>query len=53
MPHTQWHKSIGNPIRSMTLVVKSSTDPMGSLGVPSARRFARSIRTCRLPTSGR
>jgi putative ABC transport system permease protein len=27
IPHTQWHKSTGNPIRSMSLVVKTSTDP--------------------------
>jgi putative ABC transport system permease protein len=27
VPHPQWHKSIGNPIRGMSLVVKSSTDP--------------------------
>ena len=32
VPHRQWHKSIGNSIRSMTLVVKSSTDPMGLVG---------------------
>jgi putative ABC transport system permease protein len=29
VPHTQWHKSIGNPIRAMSLVVKSSIDPIG------------------------
>jgi putative ABC transport system permease protein len=28
VPHTQWHKSVGNPIRSMTLVVKAAGDPM-------------------------
>ena len=27
VPHTQWHKSIGNPIRAMTLVVKAQGDP--------------------------
>ena len=27
VPHTQWHKSIGNPIRGMTLVVKTGGDP--------------------------
>ena len=26
VPHRQWHKSVGNPIRSMTLVVKSRVD---------------------------
>jgi putative ABC transport system permease protein len=29
VPHTQWHKSIGNPIRAMSLVVKSTIDPIG------------------------
>jgi predicted permease len=28
VPHTQWHKSIGNPIRSMSLVVKTTSDPI-------------------------
>jgi len=32
VPHRQWHKSVGNPIRSMALVVKSSTDPIGLVG---------------------
>jgi ABC-type antimicrobial peptide transport system permease subunit len=32
VPHRQWHKSIGNPIRSMALVVKTSTDPLGLVG---------------------
>jgi len=27
VPHTQWHKSIGNPIRAMTIVIKSTTPP--------------------------
>jgi putative ABC transport system permease protein len=27
VPHTQWHKSVGNPIRSMSLVVKTAGDP--------------------------
>ena len=27
VPHRQWHKSVGNPIRSMTLVVKSRVNP--------------------------
>jgi putative ABC transport system permease protein len=27
IPHTQWHKSLGNPIRGMTLVVKADHDP--------------------------
>jgi putative ABC transport system permease protein len=27
VPHTQWHKAIGQPIRAMSLVVKSSVDP--------------------------
>jgi predicted permease len=29
IPHTQWHKSIGNPIRAMSLVVKTATNPSG------------------------
>jgi len=29
VPHRQWHKSTGNAIRSMALVVKTSTDPLG------------------------
>jgi putative ABC transport system permease protein len=32
VPHTQWHKSIGNPIRGMSLVIKTSTDPLGLVG---------------------
>jgi putative ABC transport system permease protein len=28
VPHTQWHTSVGNPIRSMTLVVKATGDPL-------------------------
>ena len=32
VPHRQWHKSVGNPIRSMALVVKTSTDPTGLIG---------------------
>jgi ABC-type antimicrobial peptide transport system permease subunit len=28
VPHTQWHKSTGNAIRSMTLVVRTAGDPM-------------------------
>ncbi|MGH8636937.1 MAG: ABC transporter permease [Burkholderiales bacterium] len=27
VPHAQWHKSVGNPIRAMTLVVKAEHDP--------------------------
>jgi ABC-type antimicrobial peptide transport system permease subunit len=27
VPHRQWHRSVGNAIRSMTLVVKSGQDP--------------------------
>jgi predicted permease len=32
VPHRQWHKSVGNPIRSMALVVKTSTDPLALVG---------------------
>ena len=28
VPHTQWHKSVGNAIRSMTVVVKTTGDPI-------------------------
>ena len=28
VPHTQWHKSVGNPIRAMSLVVRASGDPL-------------------------
>ena len=28
VPHTQWHRSIGNPIRAMTLVIKTAHDPV-------------------------
>ena len=27
VPHTQWHLSVGNPIRSMTLVLRANGDP--------------------------
>ncbi len=27
VPHAQWHKSVGNPIRAMTLVVKTAAAP--------------------------
>jgi putative ABC transport system permease protein len=43
VPHRQWHKSVGNPIRSMALVVKTSTDPMGLVG--PIRREVRSLDT--------
>ena len=33
VPHTQWHKSVGNAIRSMTLVLRSDRDP-GALAAP-------------------
>jgi putative ABC transport system permease protein len=32
VPHTQWHKSLGNAIRSMTLVVKTQGDPRALAG---------------------
>ncbi len=28
IPHRQWHMSVGNPIRSMALVVKTDIDPL-------------------------
>jgi putative ABC transport system permease protein len=27
VPHTQWHRSLGSPIRAMTLIVKTANDP--------------------------
>ena len=53
VPHTQWHKSIGNPIRAMTLVVRA-TGHAGSARALGARRHppARS-RIFRSPTCGR
>ena len=27
VPHTQWHRSVGNPIRSMTLVLRAAGNP--------------------------
>jgi putative ABC transport system permease protein len=41
IPHPQWHKSTGNPIRAMTLVVKSAVDP--SSLVATIRREIRSV----------
>jgi len=32
VPHRQWHLSTEFPIRSMALVVKTATDPMGVVG---------------------
>jgi putative ABC transport system permease protein len=29
IPHTQWHLSVGNPIRAMSLVIRASSDPLG------------------------
>ena len=28
VPHTQWHRSVGNPIRGMSLVVRAAGDPL-------------------------
>jgi putative ABC transport system permease protein len=41
IPHTQWHKSVDNPIRAMTLVVKSVVDP--SSLVAAVRREIRAV----------
>jgi putative ABC transport system permease protein len=41
VPHTQWHKSVGNAIRSMTLVVKVTGDPITL--VPSVRQEIRKL----------
>jgi putative ABC transport system permease protein len=32
VPHTQWHRSVGNPIRGMTLIVKTASDPASVAG---------------------
>ena len=37
IPHTQWHKSTGNAIRGMNLVIKSSSSP-SALTSPDPRR---------------
>ena len=41
VPHTQWHKATGFPIRGMSLVMRTSTTP-SSLAVP-ARNAVRSL----------
>jgi putative ABC transport system permease protein len=41
VPHTQWHVSVGSPIRGMTLVVKASGDPLSLVG--SVRREIRRL----------
>jgi putative ABC transport system permease protein len=43
VPHTQWHKSIGNAIRSMTLVMKVQGDPQAL--VNPARQTIRELDT--------
>ena len=40
VPHTQWHKSVGNAIRSMTLVMKTAGDPM-ALAAPVRQEIKR------------
>jgi len=32
VPHTQWHVSVGNAIRSMSLIIKASGDPLALVG---------------------
>lgn len=41
VPHTQWHKSTGNAIRSMSLVVKTQHDPSSLAG--SVRQRIRAL----------
>src|SRR5690606_25538837 len=41
IPHTQWHESVGFPIRAMTLAVKAEGDP-STLAAP-IRRSVRSL----------
>jgi predicted permease len=31
-PHSQWHRSVGSPMRAMTLVVRTGGDPMTLVG---------------------
>ena len=54
VPHSQWHvATVGNLIRGGFLVVRTTGDPMALAGAVRDRRFARSIRTFRSPTSVR
>ena len=53
VPHTQWHKSVGNPIRAMTLVVRATGDAVGARALGAGRHPRSSIRICRSPTCGR
>ena len=46
VPHAQWHVATGNPIRSMSIVAKTTGDPMALASAVRAE-CARSIRTCR------
>src|SRR5919108_219823 len=41
IPHTQWHKVAGQPIRAMSLVVKTSGDPRALTG--SIRQAVREL----------
>jgi putative ABC transport system permease protein len=41
VPHRQWHKSVGNAIRSMTLVIKSDQNPASLAG--TVRRQIRAL----------
>lgn len=41
VPHTQWHRSVGNPIRGMTLVVRTTGDPAALAG--PVRRAVRAL----------
>ena len=41
VPHAQWHKSVGNSIRSMTLVVKTAADPQSV--APAIREEIRAL----------
>jgi putative ABC transport system permease protein len=41
VPHTQWHKSVGNPIRGMVVVVRTTGDPAAL--TPSVRGAVRQL----------
>ena len=41
VPHTQWHKSVGRPVRGMTLVIRDGDNP--ATLVPAVRAAVRQI----------
>ena len=53
IPHTQWHRSIGNPIREHVARGQDVGRTRQRSPPRSAAKSATSIRRCRWPTSGR